>query len=330
MTMDDAPRPTVSLIVPVRNEGRFIGACLDAIRAQTYPAQDIEVIVVDGDSSDDTRPIVEAHRAKDRRVVLLSNPQRAMPYGLNIGIRAARGRYVGVVSGHSALPPRYVERAVSALEETGAWAVGARIVRVGSSPWQRAIGVATSSPIGVGDSTHNYAEEPGWVEGAFPGFWRRETFDVVGLFDPRMVVNEDNELSYRIRKAGGRIWYEPAIEVAYHPRDSLGGLFHQYRRYALGKMRVLRKHRGGLRWRHAVPAAWVAFVVVGAIGAPWSPVVALLWGGGLVIYLAVILVASARAASREVGWWRIAAAFITLHAGYGIGTWQGLLTWRAR
>lgn len=320
---------TVSLVVPVRNEATHVDACIRAIRAQDYPSDRLEIIVVDGDSSDGTRSVVNSHAAQDRRVTLLHNPRRAMPYGLNIGIRAATGTYVGVVSGHSVLPPDYVAKAVAALEGAGAWGVGGQIVRRASTPMQHAIAIATSSRIGVGDSIHNYATRSGWVETAFPGFWRRDVFERVGLFDPRMVVNEDNELSYRIRKAGGRIWYEASLEVAYVPRASLTGLFHQYRRYALGKMRVLRKHRGGLRWRHLVPAGWILFVIVGGGAALAIPAWASIWAAGLALYLVVIALSSIRLSRRGAPWWLIAAALITLHTAYGVGTWQGVLSWYA-
>jgi succinoglycan biosynthesis protein ExoA len=315
--------------VPVRNEERHIAACLEGISGQTYPADRLDVIVVDGDSDDRTVEIVRELAAVDPRIKIMSNPSRSMPAGLNLGIQQATGEYVGVVSGHSTLPPDYVERAVRASEATDAWSVGGRIVRRADTPMQRAIAIATASRIGVGDSAHNYSVEGGWVETVFPGFWRRELFDRIGLFDPTMIANEDNELSLRIRKAGGRIWFDPAIGVEYVPRSSLGDLFRQYRRYGLGKMRVLHKHRGGLRWRHFVPAALVAFLVVGAALAPLVPIAAALWIIGLALYALAIALAGIRLARSDTPWWSISAALVTLHVAYGLGTWQGLATWGA-
>lgn len=326
--MTGARQPRVTLVIPVRNEAVHVGACLDAVRQQTYPADRLEILVVDGMSTDGTAAVVDEVAEADSRVRLLENSSRTMPTGLNLGIREAAGDLIGVVSGHSIVGPDYVARVVDALEATRAWSVGGRIVRKADGAMHRAIALATSSPIGVGDSTHNYAAEAGWVETVFPGFWRREVFDRIGTFDPAMVANEDNEFSYRIRQAGGGIWYDPEIAVEYVPRATLGGLFHQYRRYALGKMRVLRKHGGGIRPRHLVPAAWVAAVVVGAVAAALSPVLAAAWIGGIALYLVVVGVASVRLAEPGVAWWRILAALVTLHVAYGIGTWQGVITWR--
>jgi GT2 family glycosyltransferase len=253
-----------------------------------------------------------------------------MPTGLNQGISEATGEYVGVVSGHSVLQRDYVSRALSAMQASGAWAVGGRIVRRTHGPMQTAIALATSSRIGVGDSLHNYAARAGWVETVFPGFWRLELFEHIGLFDPDMVANEDNEFSLRIRKAGGRIWYDPAIRVEYSPRATLGGLFQQYRLYGLGKMRVLRKHRGGLRWRHLVPPAWVAFLVLGAGGSVLVRPLVAPWLLGVAAYAVAVAVAGLRLRRRDVQWWRITAALATLHLAYGIGTWHGLATWWSR
>ena len=321
--------PTVSLVVPVRNEAAFIEACLHGIQVQTYPADLLQVIVVDGQSTDATASIVARIAADDGRIRLIDNPDRAMPQGLNRGIQASTGDLVGVVSGHSVLPPNYVELAAADLRRTGASSVGGRIVRTATAPMHRAIAAATGSPIGVGDSRHNYATNAGWVETVFPGIWPRALFDRIGLFDPAMVANEDNELSLRIRKSGGRVWYDPEIAVEYVPRAELRGLFHQYRRYALGKMRVLRKHRGGLRWRHLVPGAWLAWVIIGGVASAFIPAIAVAWWLTIVGYAVAVLGESIRLHEAGVPWWMVASALFTLHLGYGVGTWQGLLTWRA-
>lgn len=326
METGDAPR--VSLVVPTRNEQAHIDACLRSLRAQRYPAERLEILVVDGDSTDGTVATVRTHMAEDVRIQLLHNRERAAPNGMNIGIVAARGEYVGVVSAHSGLPQDYVRRAVETIRSTGAWSIGGRIARTAETPMQHAIALATSSRIGVGDSGHNYAATAGWVETVFPGFWRRDVFERVGLFDPAMTANEDNELSHRIRRAGGRIWYEPSIEIAYVPRATLSGLFSQYRRYAMGKVRVLRKHHGGLRWRHLAPAAWLAALLGGAVVGVFVPWILAGWAIGVVGYLATILTASVRLQRSGVAWWKIAAALVTLHVAYGVGTWHGVLTWR--
>ena len=318
-------RPLVSLVVPVRNEGRHIDDCLESLAGQTYPRERLQIIVVDGESTDDTRARVAAWIERDERIVLLTNPDRTMVTGLNLGIAAAAGDIVGVISGHSFVLPDYVEQGVDALRRTGAWCVGARVSREGSTPVQRAVARAASSPIGVGNSRHNYATESDWAETAFPGMWQRFVFERIGTFDPAMSYNEDNEFSHRILAAGGRIWFESTIVVRYVPRASLGGVFTQYRRYGLGKVAVFRKHRGALKWRHLVPPAWVAWVTVSVVAGLFVPGVWLASGVSLVAYAALLVAAAARHRNLGDPVLLTVAAFAAIHAGYGVGVWQGVV-----
>jgi len=282
---------------------------------------------VDGQSEDRTVALVRQQMAEDDRIRLIKNPMRSMPHGLNLGIAEARGAMIGVVSGHSVLPSAYVARLAEVLETTGAWSVGGRIVRTASGPLHRAIARAAGSRIGVGDSRHNYADQAQWVETAFPGFWRREVFDRVGLFDPAMTANEDNELSYRIRAAGGGIWYDPSIGVEYVPRTTLAGLFHQYRHYARGKISVYRKHKGGLSWRHLVPGAWLGLLLLGAVSAILAPAAAVALMIVIGTYALIVVAAGIRLGGDDTPWWMVAVALVTLHTGYGIGTWRGIADW---
>lgn len=317
--------PTVSLVLAVRNEDAHIARAVQSCLDQDYPADRLEVIVADGDSTDRTVVAVKAIDP-DRRVKVIRNADRLMPYGLNLALAAAKGDYIGLVSGHGAIPSDYVARCVHALERTGAWAVGGRVVRRTSGDMQRAIAAVTSHPLGVGDARHNYATRAGWAEAAYPGFWRREVFERVGPFDPTMVVNEDNELSLRILRAGGRIWYEPKIGVEYVPRDSLTGLFCQYRRYGMGKVAVFRKHRAGVSWRHLVPSAWLAYIVGGGVATLTTRSFVAPWIGGAAVYFGATAAVAFRLRHRA-SWWRIAAAFVTIHTAYGIGFVQGCSSW---
>lgn len=324
--LGQAPKlPIVSIVIPVRNEEANIGACLDSVVRQTYPADRLEILVVDGRSQDDTRKLVEHRVREDARIRLLDNPLISTAEGLNVGITNSLGEVITFVGGHTRVQNDYVERGVDALRATGAWAVGGRCERLGKTPTQQAIALATSSPLGVGDSRHNFVAAAGEVETVFPGMWPRWVFDRVGLFDPEMIRNEDNEFSYRIRRSGGRIWLDPAISVEYVPRASFRALFKQYRLYGFGKVRVARKHRGSLRPRSLVPPMWVAFVIasipsfvlVSRLRLPILAVVA--------TYFGLMAIGAARLAATPAEASRVLWAFVTVHAAYGVGFIEGLV-----
>jgi glycosyltransferase involved in cell wall biosynthesis len=326
----DASLPLVSIIVPARDEIATIADCVRALLAQDYPRDRLEIIVVDGRSTDGTREVVASLMAETTDVLLVDNPDRITPVAFNRGIRAARGEIIGVMSAHGVAARDYVSVAVGALATTKAWCVGGRIDRVASTPLQRAIAAATSSPFGVGDATHNYRETAGWVETAFPGLWPRWVFERVGLFDPELVRNQDDELSDRIRAAGGRIWFEPRAVVAYVPRGSRTALFRQYRQYAMWKIRVFQRHPWAARPRHLIPAAWIGTMVVGAVASLWAPPAILLTAAAAGAYATVMSLASLRISGPGVRAVDVLTSLVTLHVAYGIGTWQGLVRFLPR
>ena len=315
----------VTVVVAALNEEHHIAACLEALAGQDYPAHRLEVIVADGGSTDRTRDLVSAAATRDRRIRLIENPKRIAASGFNAGIAAGRGEVVGIMSAHAVPARDYVSRAVEALRTTGADAVGGRIIRLAQSPRQRAIAAATSSPFGVGNSRHNYADQAQLAETVFPGMWPRSVLDRIGPFDEELVRNQDDELSYRIRRAGGRIWYEPAIQVAYVPRDSIGALFSQYRQYGFWRIRVLRKHPEALQVRQLIPPLWVASLLLGLVGAAMGSRLRFLLVPSIGAYLAIMVATLGRGQPAQDGPLRVIAA-ASMHLGYGLGMLHG--AWR--
>ena len=323
--------PRVSVVVPVRNEEASIDACLASLAGQDVVASDVEILVVDGASTDRTPQLVAAWTARDPRILLLSNPAGVSPVGLNIGIRAARGSVIARMSGHSVAAADYLSRGIRDLELTGAWCVGGQSRRIVRTQIGKAIAAATTSPLGVGNAVHNYGTSAQWAETAFPGMWPREVLERVGLFDEELVRNQDDEHSYRIREAGGGIWYDPEIVVAYEPRQTLRRLSSQYRQYAMWKVRVLQMHPRALRWRHWVPMAWVGCLAVCAV---FGLLYSALWGFGVcavLAWFAAVGAGSLRLSRRvDVPAAQLLAAFLVLHLSYGIGFWQGLVRFAPR
>jgi glycosyltransferase involved in cell wall biosynthesis len=319
--------PLVSAIIAMRNEEAFIGQCLTSLAEQDYPAGQLEVLVIDGRSSDRSREIASDMRAKLTNLRLLDNEQKVAPVAFNIGINNARGQILTIISAHCYLAPDYVSRCVEYLGQTGADCVGGPIESIGETATARAIALALSSPFGVGDALFRYSRREQYVDTLAFGAYRRDVFDRVGLFDEELVGNEDDELNYRLRRYGGKLFLAPAIKSFYHSRATLRALWKQYFNYGFGKVRVVRKHPSLVKLRHLVPALFVTTLIVsallGLVSSLFARLFALVAGG----YLLLSVLFSVRIARRE-GWRYLPVlplAFACLHLAYGTGFLKGLL-----
>lgn len=326
MTERDSSKPVVTILLPIRNEARYIAQCLDAVIAQDYPRDQIEILVVDGMSDDGTRNIVTQFSARDARIHLIDNSERIVPTALNRGIRAARGEVIIRVDGHAVIAPDYVRRCVEQLAITGADNVGGPM-RAASDTWiGKAIVLATSSPFGVGGARFHYAETPGWVDTVYLGAYRRQVFDRIGLFDEELVRNQDDEFNFRLTRAGGKIWLDPQIRSTYYSRSTLRGLWKQYFEYGFWKVRVIQKHRQPASWRHLVPVTFV--LVLGLALLASVAFQSILWFAGVILPYALASFGSALWLSLRNGvryFPVLPLAFATMHLAYGLGFLAGLL-----
>lgn len=320
----------VSIIMPVRNEGAYIERSLGAVLGQDYPAERIEVLVVDGMSTDGTREVIRARQVAYPRLRLIDNPRHIVPPGLNLGIAQARGDIIVRVDGHCQIAPDYVSRCVEHLLADGVEAVGGPIETVGETNEAQAIALAMSSWFGVGGSAFRTVKDrPALVETvAFPAY-RRETLERLGPFDEQLVRNQDDEYNYRLLKSGGRILLSPDIRSRYYSRSSLPSLWRQYYQYGYWKVRVMQKHPRQMRWRQFAPPAFVAGLtgssILGLFFRPFR------WLGALIagLYLVANLLASF-SLGREHGWRHIPRLLIIhpiLHLSYGLGFLAGLVNY---
>jgi glycosyltransferase involved in cell wall biosynthesis len=326
--MNDAP--LVSVVIPMRNEAASIGTLLEGVLAQQYRGH-LEVLVVDGESSDDSVRVVERIAARDPRVRLLHNPRHIVPSALNLAIRAARGDVICRIDGHTRIAPDYVSAGVEALRRTGADNVGGPMQAVGGGWFGDAVAVATSSRFGVGAYFH-YGTEEREVDTVYLGMWPRSVFERVGLFDEELVRNQDDEFNYRLRKAGGRVMLIPAMQSWYQNRQTLTALLRQYYQYGRWKVRVLQKHPRQMSWRHFVPPLFVAGVggltVLGAVAPPAGMAARVIFS----LYLLAILAVAASATLRRgvAAWLATALAFASIHLAWGAGFLNGLITFAGR
>lgn len=328
--------PTVTVIMPIRNEGGFIARSLGAVLGQEYPSHLLEVIVADGMSTDETREMVYAFQRSNPNLRLVDNPGMIAPTAMNEGIRQAGGKVIVRVDGHTIISPDYVRKCVEALKRTGAENVGGRMDAVSTGSFGRAVSLATSSRFGVGGARFHYSVREEWVDTVYMGSWPREVFQRIGLFDEEQVRNQDDEFNYRLLEHGGRILLSPQIKSKYYNRSSLRSLWRQYFQYGYWKVPVMQKHPRQMRPRQLVPPAFVAVLLFACILSPFAQAVRWVALGVLGVYLLANLAASLHSVRRG-GWaslWLMPVTFGTLHFAYGAGFLVGMIKfwngWRDR
>lgn len=322
--------PSVSLILPIRNESAYIEQGLQAILAQDYPLDCMEILIADGMSTDDTREKIASLAASvpglRPSVVILDNPGMIVPTGMNIALRQARGEIIVRVDGHTIIASDYVRRCVEALQRSDAENVGGRMNAVGENFFGKAVALATSTPFGIGNGRFHYSDREEWADTVYMGAWHRWIFGKIGLFDEELERNQDDEFNYRLRAAGGKILLSPMIKSEYAVRGSPRKLWRQYFQYGLYKVRVLQKHPRQMSLRQFVPPSFVLALLMSL----WFFLFTKFNFLGLIVpalYLAANLLASLWTAARR-GWKYfplLPIVFAILHLSYGTGFLIGLV-----
>lgn len=322
----------VSVIVPCYNEARTITALLDAVYLQTWPRDQMEVIIADGLSEDGTREAIAAWQQKhaDLSVRVVDNPARIIPAGLNVALDVARGDVIVRLDAHSMPRPDYIARCVDLLSQGCGDNVGGRWeIRPGAdSAVARGIAAAAGHPLGVGDAKYRHSEQAAAVDTVPFGAFRRSLLDKVGRFDESLLTNEDYEFNARVRLSGGRVWFDPAIRATYVARPDWLSLARQYWRYGYWKWRMLRRYPATLRWRQALPPLFV----LGVAGGPflwWISFLRRAYWLALAFYLLVLLSAGAARAWRQRDWtlvWTLPVSIAVMHFAWGAGFLWSLLS----
>lgn len=317
----------VSLIIPVYNEEKYIYRLLNSIEIQDYPKEMTEIIFIDGMSKDNTRKILDNWDKKEyNKVIICDNEKTIIPCALNIGIKNATGDYIVRLDAHSEYPSDYVSKCVDLIERTNADNVGGIVVTQNEGFVGKAISYVMSSKFGVGNSGFRTNGESGYAETVPFGTFKKETFEKFGLYDERLVRNEDNEMNYRIRKSGGKIYMDSSIRSVYHSRDSVSGLIKMA--FANGKWNIITFFMcpGAMSIRHFIPFLFVVSLVVLGLGLCLPGIIkiaaAVLLGCEILLYSALDICFSVYISSKN-GFkylFMLIALFPIFHISYGIGS----------
>lgn len=245
-----------SVVMPCLNEEPYIRKAIISLLDDDFRERG-ELIVVDGMSSDGTRDAVKEFLGEGYQVRLLDNPHKTQAWGLNTGIKAAKGKFISRADAHCIYPRGYVKRCIELLEETKAEAAGGMMWPVGRGAAQKAIAMALRHPVGVGNARWHLGNYKGFAEAAYLGSFRKQLFDEIGFYDTHCQANQDGELYLRIMKTGGKIFVDSSIKVIYFPRRNLRELAAQYIGYGKGRAYTTWKHRRFSSWRQAGPLVLV-------------------------------------------------------------------------
>ncbi|QVQ51158.1 glycosyltransferase [Spiractinospora alimapuensis] len=279
--------PAVSVIMPVLNEERHLAASVKHVLEQDYPGE-LEVVLGVGPSADRTEEVARSLAENDPRVKVVANPTGRTPSGLNAAIGASSHEIVARIDGHAMMPADYLRVAVETLRETNADNVGGIMAAEGESAWERAVAVAMTSKIGVGNARFHTGGQAGPADTVYLGVFRRSALERVQGYDEAFLRAQDWEMNHRIRATGGTVWFQPRMRVSYRPRPNIRALGRQYFHYGRWRRVVARQHRGTINLRYLAPPAALVAIVAGAVGGFLFPPAWLVPGA----YLAGILAAS--------------------------------------
>jgi len=256
--------------MPCYNEAGFIKAAIESLM-DDYCRENCEILVADAMSEDGTRDVVKELEREGLPVKLLDNPHKYQAYGLNLGIKKAKGDIIVRADAHCVYPPGYVKRCVELLEETGANNVGGVMAPRGKNLKQESVGMALSHPLGAGNAVWHLGTKKGYVDTVYLGTFRKKLFDDIKYYDTRCRTNEDAELNLRILKSGGKVFLDNSIRVIYYPRDNFKELALQYFRYGIGRAYTTLKHKKITSWRQLAPVVLILGLFASMVLSFWEP-----------------------------------------------------------
>jgi len=320
--------PSISVIVPVRNEAASIERTLRVLLTQDFSREQFEVIVADGASTDETVTIVRRLQGEFSNLKLVFNPARFSSAGRNTALRHATRDVVVVVDGHCHIPDQtYLRNLAAAFAASGADSLGRPqpLDVPHPTPFQRAVAAARSSRLGHNPGSDIYSDQPKFVAPQSTAVaYTRSVFHRVGLFDESFDACEDVEFNERVHSAGLTCYFTPAAKIVYEPRKTLRALFYQMARYGLGRAKLGFKHPRSLTLPALVPPLWLVWLLVGGIASPFVPHLGAVWLASIGLY-AVVLLAAGLVLGRGRGpgvMLRIPAILAAIHGGFAWGFWK--------
>lgn len=322
---------TVSTIIPCRNEEKYIGRCLDSLLANDYPCELLEIVVIDGMSTDRTREIVNEYCKKYPFIKMIDNPWHIKPKALNIGIKSTKSDVVMRIDAHAVYVKDYVSKLVHGLFQYNADNIGGvRETYSGDTPMANAIAIGISHPFSVGNAywrtgTNSLRK----VDTVFCGCYRRNVFDRIGLFNEKLIRTQDKEFNARLINVGGVIICDPSVRCTYFPRTKLtdyikwtftGACWLFYaRRFTSIRM---------ASWRNYVPLAFLVYSLFFLIFSTIQNQIKIITGMPLLVYLSLSLYFGVEISFKKKNLLHMPLMFLIFpatHYFYALGSLYGII-----
>lgn len=285
--------PFISVVMPIYNEEKYISQCIESLLKQDYPKDKMEWIFVDGCSTDNTVSILNDYQNKNPGLIkVFNNPNKTVPYAMNIGIKNSVGKFIIRLDAHAEYADDYFSKCVYYLQTTDADNVGGVIETKSVGNIGEAIAAVVSSKFGVGNSQFRTNGEDGYVDTVPFGAFRREVFEKYGMYDERLTRNQDNEMNFRIRSNGGKIFLSNDIKLAYYSRNTIKGILKMAFQNGMWNVITMKLCPGSMGVRHFVPLAFLLSLIFMPILSAFVPVFWWLFLAEILLYSALNVVCS--------------------------------------
>ena len=320
---------SLSIIIPCRNEEKYIRNCINSFLKMDYPKELIEIIVIDANSSDKTRNIIQDIQAKNKNIFLVDNPNLYTPYALNLGIRNAQNEYVMIASAHSDFSEFYIRELMNAIDRYRADGVGGTIITDVRNKNKKTLSICKvlSNKFGVGNSMFRIGnDQPVRVDIVPFGIYKKDVILNAGLYDERLIRNHDMELSKRMVSYGKKISMIPNAKCRYFAREKFTGISkNNFGNGYWGPLTIyITKHLNSLSLRHFIPLIFILSLILPIVLMIWLPIFGVISLASLLTYLITIIVQSVKLNDDSTSVGYIFLSFLTLHFSYGFGSLLGL------
>lgn len=320
--------PFVSALLVTRNEKDYIRISLMSLIEQTYPKDKYEIIVIDGGSTDGTLNVIkelqDTYNSDSFSIRVVPNPNKILATGWNIGIQSAKGVLVVRIDAHATAEKDFIEKSVETMMRVDAVCVGGKLTSKSLNGDDNAISYVLSSPFGVGNSSFRVSEDEGYADTAVYGLYKKDIFEKAGYFDEKMVRNQDIEMHSRIKKAGGKFYFNPEIKSTYYTRNTVKKMLKQACGNGQWNMVLLKKGSGALSLRHLVPFFFVLGVIGSIILGFIHPIFWMIGIAVIILHLGLGVYFACKKTKKIGQILTMPFLFISLHFSYGLGYIRGL------